>query len=558
MFKKCFLVMIAVLLVAAAARPERQAYSSLGLSASAGNILSNPGETNLSWHIETSDSSKIDLWGESSLAKFQQVLYQDLATKLGIPGGPVDLRLNAKFSPGQTVLVILESNYSTGYRWLLADDQSAAFRQLGDSILPQADPLSDGQPQKQELVLAAAVDSDHLALVYRRSWEPAQAAINITLQFAELPAQIDLSNPFLEPANQPQPVLVAPGPENPAGTETLPAAFDWRTINKVTPVRDQGQCGSCCAFGTVGVMVSAMLIAGDGSPATLNLSEQYLVSCNTYGFNCEHGGNYDAHDFHYITNGLHNNPPGAVLESAFPYTATDGSCTQVYNHPYRLASWHYLNPGYPPVIPTPDAIKQAIYTYGPVGVSVCAGNAFLDYQGGIFATDESSQCTYSNHAVVLVGWDNNGGNGYWILKNSWNTWWGESGYMRIRWGTSRIGIFANYVNYTSANNPVPVITQIIPAVAFKGGAGFTLNVTGSGFVNSSKVRWNGADRATTFVNSGKLTASIPASDIVNSGSANITVYSPAPGGGVSNNLVLEIVDPATLNKKIHLPTILKK
>ena len=160
--------------------------------------------------------------------------------------------------------------------------------------------------------------------------------------------------------------------------------------------------------------------------------------------------------------------------------------------------------------------------------------------------------------MILVGWDNNGGNGYWILKNSWNTGWGESGYMRIHWGTSRIGIFANYVTYTGGSNPVPVITQIIPAVVFKGGDGFTLNVTGSGFVSSSKVRWNGADRATIFVNAGKLTASISASDILNSGSANITIFSPTPGGGTSNNIVLQIIDPATLNKKIHLPTILKK
>jgi hypothetical protein len=158
---------------------------------------------------------------------------------------------------------------------------------------------------------------------------------------------------------------------------------------------------------------------------------------------------------------------------------------------------------------------------------------------------------------VLVGWNDNNGSGYWILKNSWGPYWGEAGYMRIRWGTSRVGLRANYVTYPAMNNPMPVITRINPVLAFKGRPGFTLSVFGSGFVSASRVRWNGAERATTFVISGQLDASISASDIVNLGSANVTLYSPIPGGGTSNTVVLYIIDPATLTRKIHLPAIRK-
>jgi C1A family cysteine protease len=491
------------------------------------------------------------LAGNGGLGQFKKVVYQDLSALVHIPGGPVDLRVETKLGKAQPVEILLDSNYSTGYRWLVAEEQQQAYLHLEDRALPQTN-LADGQAQRQLLDLTAAVEMDNLALVYRRSWEPAQADVTITLQIHELPPVLDLSNPYLPTPTSPvRPVFTPIGPQQPNEIETLPAAFDWRTTQKVTPIRDQGGCGSCWAFSVVGSMESAMLIAGDGTPASLNLSEQYLVSCNTYGENCEQGGFYDAHNFHYDTNGLANNPPGAVLESAFPYNGNDGSCTQVYNHPYKLTGWHYLNS----TQPSPAEIKQAIYDHGPVSASVCVGSAFQAYRGGIFVTDESSNCTSSNHAVVLVGWDDNGGNGYWIVKNSWNTWWGESGYMRIRWGISRIGIYANYVTYASANNPIPVISQINPPLVYKGGPGFNLVVTGSGFVANSKVRWNGTDRATTFVNAGKVKAAILASDIANLGTANITVFNSTPGGGTSNQAAIQIVDPASMNKSIFLPTI---
>jgi uncharacterized protein (TIGR03437 family) len=93
------------------------------------------------------------------------------------------------------------------------------------------------------------------------------------------------------------------------------------------------------------------------------------------------------------------------------------------------------------------------------------------------------------------------------------------------------------------NNPAPTITNVNPNSLTAGGAAFTLTVNGTNFINSSVVRWNGADRTTTFVNNTQLTAQIPAADIANAGTASITVFNPAPGGGTSNSVSVGIIVP---------------
>ena len=94
------------------------------------------------------------------------------------------------------------------------------------------------------------------------------------------------------------------------------------------------------------------------------------------------------------------------------------------------------------------------------------------------------------------------------------------------------------------NNPVPQIAALSPSTVAGGGAAFTLMVSGTNFISSSAVRWNGSDRPTTFVSSTQLTAAIPASDIATSGSAQVTVFNPAPGGGASSTMALTIMATA--------------
>ncbi len=94
------------------------------------------------------------------------------------------------------------------------------------------------------------------------------------------------------------------------------------------------------------------------------------------------------------------------------------------------------------------------------------------------------------------------------------------------------------------NNPVPTITSLNPTASTTGSAGFNLTVNGTNFVSTSKVRWNGAERTTTFVSATQLTAAITADDVKNGGSANVTVNNPTPGGGTSNAVSFAINNPA--------------
>jgi len=221
----------------------------------------------------------------------------------------------------------------------------------------------------------------------------------------------------------------------------LPASYDWRAHGGVTAVKDQGSCGSCWAFATVAPLES-QIKAKCGTEE--NLSEQYLVSCNLNGWGCS--GGWFAHDYH-LSLARSGDEPGAVLESIFPYVAANATCQGPYDHPNQLISWSYVASSYG--VPTAAAIKQAIYDYGPVAAAVCVGSHFTSYGSGIYDYNESCSGDV-NHAITLVGWVDDPGpdNGYWILKNSWAPSWGEQGYMRIRYGVSKVGYAANYVEYT--------------------------------------------------------------------------------------------------------------
>ena len=250
-----------------------------------------------------------------------------------------------------------------------------------------------------------------------------------------------------------------------SASSSLPISFDWR--DEVTggfpSIKDQTiylagflpvTCGSCWAFATTGVLECLIKIR-DG--IKVDLSEQYLVSCNKDGWDCE-GGSV-AHKYHYNTAGKCNNKAGAVLESDFEYqngwniivpTKPDTvECKKISNHPYKIDGWSYIYPA-TNGIPDVENIQQAIYEHGPVYASVFAGDDndhyFSDYDGGVFSHDSDKD---PNHAVVIVGWNGvpDDSNGYWIIKNSWGKDWGENGYMKIKYGVSKIGHSANYIKY---------------------------------------------------------------------------------------------------------------
>ncbi len=226
-----------------------------------------------------------------------------------------------------------------------------------------------------------------------------------------------------------------------APSQMLPDSFDWRDQDGCTPVKNQAGCGSCWAFGTVGPLECAIKIKDN---ITVDLSEQWLVSCNQDGWGCS--GGWFAHGYHQYRPDPCGGT-GAVLEADFPYVAYDASCNCPYAHHYLIESWAYVGNG--SSIPSVDAMKQAIMDYGPISVAIYANTAMQVYGGGIFNGCASGTV---NHAVVLVGWDDNqGASGVWFARNSWGTGWGEAGgYMRIEYGCSSIGYGACYINYPGA------------------------------------------------------------------------------------------------------------
>ena len=217
----------------------------------------------------------------------------------------------------------------------------------------------------------------------------------------------------------------------------LPASFDWRTNGGCPPVRNQGGCGSCWAFATMGALECNILLRNH---YTVDLSEQWLVSCNQNGWGC--GGGWWAHDYHMWKTDTCGGT-GAVPETSFPYVASDAVCRCPYPHRYLIDNWAYI--GYSGGIPSTNSIKQAILTYGPVTVGVSVTSAFHAYGGGVFNSCTSGALI---HGVVLVGWDDNQGpGGVWFMRNSWGPTWGEGGYMRIPYGCTSIGYAASYVDF---------------------------------------------------------------------------------------------------------------
>ena len=219
--------------------------------------------------------------------------------------------------------------------------------------------------------------------------------------------------------------------------QTIPTAFDWRDYDGCTPIRNQGGCGSCWAFATVGALECAIKIR---EGVSVDLSEQWLVSCNTSNWGCD--GGWYAHAYHGWV-GDRCGGTGAVLEADCPYRAADGGCACPYNHCYTLHNWAYI--GSSSGVPSVEEMKLAILEYGPISVSLHVNNSFQAYRGGVF-----NNCTDGDidHSVVLVGWDDTQGeSGVWILRNSWGTWWGESGYMRIAYKCCQVGYAACYVDY---------------------------------------------------------------------------------------------------------------
>jgi len=205
-------------------------------------------------------------------------------------------------------------------------------------------------------------------------------------------------------------------------TNTQPL-FDWRALNGVTPVTDQRNCGSCWDFAGTAAFESAYLIA---EHIVRDFSEQAVLSCNTAGNSCNGGQCNNVFDL-FISR-------GAVDESCMPYQADDTvPCTMD-----ECDVIAYLQ-SYSPVPNNVNAIKNAL-VMNPVTTYFCVFDDFNSYSDGCYEHDFNYGDPL-NHAVLIVGWDDNmcDGEGAWIVKNSWNTNWGDDGFFYMKYGSSGIG-----------------------------------------------------------------------------------------------------------------------
>jgi len=206
----------------------------------------------------------------------------------------------------------------------------------------------------------------------------------------------------------------------------LPSSIDWRTKGAVTPVKNQGGCGSCWAFATTETLESHAALSTN-PPTLVELAPQQLVSCCPNPKQCGGTGGCSGataevgYDY-IVSNG------GQTKESLYPYTGRDGKCTySPTKTPPAAAATGYTK------LPENNytALLNAIATIGPIAISVEA-DTWSFYGGGIFPASSCNQKnTDIDHAVQLVGYGTDNGKDYWLVRNSWGATWGEKGYIRV-------------------------------------------------------------------------------------------------------------------------------
>lgn len=191
------------------------------------------------------------------------------------------------------------------------------------------------------------------------------------------------------------------------------ASVDWVSKGAVTPVKNQGQCGSCWSFSTTGAIEGRSFIS---SGKLISLSEQDLVDCSKQNSGCN----------------------GGLMDYAFAFVESNSGLCSETEYPYVASQhWRCMENGctkYDPISSYADvrsstSALEAACNDGPVAIAIEADqDAFQQYESGVL----TGYCgTSLDHGVLLVGYGTEGYNDYWKVKNSWGSDWGESGYIKL-------------------------------------------------------------------------------------------------------------------------------
>lgn len=196
-----------------------------------------------------------------------------------------------------------------------------------------------------------------------------------------------------------------------------PNFFDWRNTNKVSPVKDQGNCGASWAFSATAEYESKLAIATNNPASYYDLAEQYAFQCDTYSSGCNGG-------FPFRSLQLMQNT-GIPPEISYPYnpsTNYSGICTNTagrvkLNKDVNAINFYYFQSL------TIEQLQQDLVTYGPINVAVYAYDYNFMYAGssGLITCAPTNLV---NLAVLLVGYNTT----HWFVKNCWGTSWGNNGY----------------------------------------------------------------------------------------------------------------------------------
>ncbi|XP_066492376.1 pro-cathepsin H [Tiliqua scincoides] len=225
-----------------------------------------------------------------------------------------------------------------------------------------------------------------------------------------------------------------------SGAGLSPSTIDWRKKgNYVTPVKNQGPCGSCWTFSTTGCLESAIAIQ---TGKLLNLAEQQLVDC-AQDFN-NHGcsGGLPSQAFEYI---LYNR--GLMGEDSYPYRAKNGTC---HFQPQKAIA--FVKDVVNITLYDEQGLVEAVGRFNPVSFAFEVVGDFMFYKQGVYSSTKCQDTPDKvNHAVLAVGYGEENGVPYWIVKNSWGPSWGMDGYFYIERGKNMCGLAA------CASFPVPLV-----------------------------------------------------------------------------------------------------
>jgi len=217
--------------------------------------------------------------------------------------------------------------------------------------------------------------------------------------------------------------------------KAAPPKLDWTTKGATTPVKDQGDCGSCWAYSTTEGVESGLFMA---TGKIVELSPQQLISCDREDSGCD-GGDVDS-GTEWI-----DQVGGLDTEKDYPDTSVDsgksGKCWRKYKKVVKITDYQWAIPdckGGSCDGQRESDLMAALHSFGPL--SICLTADWGHYKQGVFTKKCSHAYSDADHCVQLVGYDSSVSQPYWKIRNSWASDWGEEGHIRLPMGTNACGL----------------------------------------------------------------------------------------------------------------------